>query len=97
MLLAACLPAAACLPIASTNYYWCARSDIVIFGLENVSKIMDDILVTATTVEELFTTIRGLNTLPETRFDDLFKEAASGHNFYFCWLHPFHYGAEPRS
>ena len=43
--------------LASTNDCWCARSDIIIVSLENVSKIVDDILVTAKTMEELFSTI----------------------------------------
>ena len=44
--------------LRSTNDCWCARSDIVIQGLPNVSKIVDNILVTAPTIDKLHKTLR---------------------------------------
>ena len=46
--------------LSSTNDCWCGRSDHVIQGKPDCSKIVDDILVTAQTVSELFTSIKGV-------------------------------------
>lgn len=48
--------------LKSTNDCWCHRSDAAIEGEENAEKIVDDILATAETLEELFKTIRRILT-----------------------------------
>ena len=44
--------------LTSTGDCWCHRSDQVIIGCKNCSKIVDDILATATNLDDLFKTIR---------------------------------------
>ena len=44
--------------LTSTNDCWCYRSDAVIQGLPNCSKIVDDILITASNLSSLLQTIR---------------------------------------
>ena len=43
--------------LSSTSDCWCKRSDYVIAGMPNCRKIVDDILITAKTLEELYATI----------------------------------------
>ena len=43
--------------LSSTNDCWCGRSDQAICGLPNCRKIVDDILVTASNLKELFDSI----------------------------------------
>ena len=44
--------------LRSTNDWWCANSDGVIMGIANASKIVDDILITGDTIDELFKSLR---------------------------------------
>jgi len=44
--------------LSSTSDCWCSRSDQAICGMPNCRKIVDDILVTAKTIPELFASIR---------------------------------------
>ena len=44
--------------LKSTSDHWCNRSDVVIIGIPGCHKIVDDILITANSLDELFDKIR---------------------------------------
>ena len=44
--------------LKSTGDWWCQKSDVVIIGIPGTSKIVDDILITSETIEDLMQKIR---------------------------------------